>query len=160
MVATLVNGEAISKEKLTSPEIKQYKTIKVERVIENFKKANITLIEDEKDAERYAPKKTGTKEPKKTTVELTYELWLEKKTVPEIALIRKYNQETILSHLTKLIQSKTITIHEVLPEDKVKELTEVFAGYQEESVSPLKEKHGDKFSWEELRMFKASLNLH
>lgn len=159
MVATLVQGEAISKEKLTSVEIKQYKTTKIDRVFEDFKKANITLIEDEKEVERYAPKKSGTKEPKKSTVELTYELWLEKKTIQEIALIRKYNQETILSHLTKLIQSKTITISEVLPEDKVIALREAFEGYKEESVSPLKEKYGDTFSWEELRMFKASLNL-
>jgi len=159
MVTTLVNGETISKEKLTSPEIKEYKTIKIERVYEDFKKVNITLIDDEKDAERYGSKKSDKKEPKKTTVELTYELWLEKKTVQEIALIRKYNQETILSHLTKLIQSKTIAIHEVMPEDKVKALAEAFEGYKEESVSGLKEQYGDTFSWEELRMFKASLNV-
>jgi uncharacterized protein (DUF2132 family) len=160
MVATLVKGETISKEKLTSAEIKQYKTIKVERVIEDFKKANITLIEDEKDADRYAPKKTTKKEPKKSTVQETYELWLEKKTVQEIATIRKFTQETILSHLTKLIQAKTITINEVFSEDKLAALTEAFEGYKEESVSPLKEKYGDAFSWEELRMFKASLNIH
>lgn len=160
MVATLVKGEAISKEKLTSEEIKKYKTTKVERVIEDFKKANITLIEDEKDAERYAPKKTTKKEPKKSTVQETYELWLDKKTVQEIATIRKFTQETILSHLTKLIQSKTITISEVLSKDKVVALTEAFAGYREESVAPLKEKYGDRFSWEELRMFKASLNIN
>jgi uncharacterized protein YpbB len=159
MVATLVKGETISKEKLTSAEIKQYKTTKVERVIEDFKKANITLIEDEKDAERYAPKKTTKAAPKKSTVQETYELWLEKKTIQEIATIRKFTQETILSHLTKLIQSKTITINEVLPKDKVIALTDAFAGYKEESVSPLKEKYGDQFSWEELRMFKASLNV-
>ncbi|WP_281322991.1 helix-turn-helix domain-containing protein [Flavobacterium aestivum] len=160
MVAVLVKGETISKEKLTSEEIKKYKTTKVERVIEDFKKVNITLIEDEKDAERYAPKKTTKNEPKKSTVQETYELWLEKKTVNEIAKIRKFTQETILSHLTKLIQSKTITISEVMTKEKVAELTEAFAGYKEESVSPLKEKYGDKFSWEELRMFKASLNLN
>jgi hypothetical protein len=160
MMATLVKGETISKEKLTSPEIKQYKTTKVERVIEDFKKANITLIEDEKDADRYAPKKTTKKEPKKSTIEETYELWLEKKTVQEIATIRKFTQETILGHLTKLIQSKTITISEVFPDEKLSALTDAFAGYKEESVSPLKEKYGDTFSWEELRMFKASLNLH
>lgn len=159
MVATLVKGETISKEKLTSAEIKQYKTTKIERVIEDFKRANITLIEDDKDADRYTAKKPAKKEPKKSTVEETYELWLEKKTVQEIATIRKFTQETILSHLTKLIQAKTISIHEVFPEDKVMALTEAFAGYKEESVSPLKEKYGDQFSWEELRMFKASLNV-
>jgi uncharacterized protein (DUF2132 family) len=160
MISTLVKGETISKEKLTSQEIKQYKTIKVERVIQDFKKANITLIEDEKDAERYAPKKTTKKEPKKSTVQETYELWLEKKTVQEIAAIRKFTQETILSHLTKLIQAKTITISQVFTEEKIKALTEAFAGYKEESVSPLKEKYGDQFTWEELRMFKASLNIY
>jgi len=160
MVATLVSGEAISKEKLTSTEIKEYKTLKIERVFEDFKKANITLIEDEKDAERYVPNKSGSKQPKKSTVELTYELWLEKKTIQEIAIIRKYNQDTIMSHLTKLIQSRTITIDEVLPKEKVLALTEAFSGYKEESVSPLKEKYGDAFSWEELRMFKASWNLN
>jgi phosphoribosylformylglycinamidine (FGAM) synthase PurS component len=160
LINTVVNGETISKEKLTSPEIKQYKTAMVERVNEDFKKANITLIDDEKDIERYAPKKSTTKEPKKSTVQETYELWVEKKTVQEIATIRKFTQETILSHLTKLIQSKTITIDEVFPADKLLALTEAFAGYKEESVSPLKEKYGDTFSWEELRMFKASLNIH
>jgi uncharacterized protein (DUF2132 family) len=160
MMATLVKGETISKEKLTSEEIKKYKITKLERVNEDFKKANITLIEDEKDAERYAPKKIAKKEPKKSTVQETYELWLEKKTVQEIATIRKFTQETILSHLTKLIQSKTITISEVFSEDKIIALTEAFAGYKEESVSPLKEKYGDQFSWEELRMFKASLNIY
>ncbi|OOG73299.1 helix-turn-helix domain-containing protein [Flavobacterium sp. A45] len=160
MVATLVKGETISKEKLTSPEIKQYKNTKVERVIEDFKKANITLIEDEKDAERYGSKKTATKEPKKSTIEETYELWMQKKTVQEIGTIRKFTQETILGHLTKLIQSRRITVSEVFSEDKLAALTEAFAGYKEESVSPLKEKYGDAFSWEELRMFKASLNLN
>lgn len=160
MVNTLVNNEPISKEKLTSAAIKEYKRIKLERVYEDFKKVNITLIEDEKDAERYAPKKTDKKESKKSTVELTYELWLEKKTIQEIAIIRKYDQNTIMTHLTKLIQLKTITINEVLPEEKVQALTEAFAGYKEESISPLKEKYGEKFSWEELRMFKASWNLN
>ncbi|AOW08784.1 helix-turn-helix domain-containing protein [Flavobacterium gilvum] len=161
MIEVLVKGETISKEKLTSAEIKQYKINKVERVFEDFKKANITLIDDEKDAERYTSnsKKTGKKEPKKSTIEETYELWLEKKTVQEIATIRKFTQETILGHLTKLIQSKTITIDEVFAEDKLQALSEAFEGYKEETVSPLKEKYGDEFTWEELRMFKASLNV-
>ncbi|CAN1492172.1 DEXSc_Pif1_like domain containing protein [Flavobacteriaceae bacterium] len=160
MMTTLVKGETISKEKLTSQEIKEYKTIKINRVIEDFKKANITLIDDDKDAERYATKKTSKKEPKKSTVQETYELWLEKKTVQEIATIRKFTQETILSHLTKLIQSKTITISEVFSQETITALAEAFSGYKEESVSPLKEKYGDKFTWEELRMFKASLNVY
>lgn len=157
LIATVVAGETISKEKLTSDAIKYYKIRKTEIIRSKFKEVNVTLIEDEADLERYAKKKKTTKETKKSTVQETYELWLEKNTIKEIAAIRKFTPETILGHLTKLIQEQTITINDVLPEDKILDLAEVFKEYNGESVSPLKEKHGEKFTWEELRMFKASL---
>ncbi len=159
LIKTVVNGETISKEKLSSEEIKHYKINKLKSIQDDFKTINVTLIEDEVDIERYTKSKKTTKEPKKSTVQETYELWLEKNTIKEIAAIRKFTEETILGHLTKLIITQTISINEVLPEDKIKELTEAFYGYKEESISPLKEKYGDKFTWEELRMFKASLNI-
>ncbi|MBX9807623.1 MAG: helix-turn-helix domain-containing protein [Flavobacteriaceae bacterium] len=155
----MVAGEAISKEKLTSDIIKKYISHKTETIQKQFKEVNVTLIEDEADVERYTKKEKAPKAPKKSTVQETYELWLEKNSIKEIAGIRKFTEETILSHLTKLIIAKTIRINDVLPEDKIQELTEAFYGYKEESISPLKEKYGDKFTWEELRMFKASLNI-
>lgn len=156
LIETVVQGDTISKEKLTSEEIKYYKVNKLKIIQEEFKNVNVTLIEDEADLERYTSKKKATKEPKKSTVQETYELWLEKNSVQEIAAIRKFTPETILGHFTKLIITQKIDIHDVLPEDKIMELTEAFKGYKEESVSPLKETYGDKFTWEELRMFKAS----
>jgi len=158
LIETVVAGETISKEKLTSNTIKKYISYKTETIQAQFKELNITLIDDEADVERYTKKKKTTKEPKKSTIQETYELWIEKNTVKEIAAIRKFTEETILGHLTKLIIAKAIKIEDVLPEDKILELTEAFYGYKEESISPLKEQYGEKFSWEELRMFKASLN--
>jgi len=158
LIETVVAGETISKEKLTSNAIKKYVAHKTETIQAQFKELNITLIDDEADAERYTKKKKTSKEPKKSTVQETFELWIEKNTIKEIAAIRKFTEETILGHLTKLIIAKAIKIEDVLPEDKIQELTEAFYGYKEESISPLKEQYGDKFSWEELRMFKASLN--
>jgi uncharacterized protein (DUF2132 family) len=158
LIETVVAGETISKEKLTSELIKKYISHKTEAIQNQFKEVNVTLIEDEEDVERYTKKKKAPKAPKKSTIQETYELWLEKNTIKEIAAIRKFTEETILGHLTKLIIAKTISINDVLPADKIQELTEAFYGYKEESISPLKEKYGDKFTWEELRMFKASLN--
>jgi hypothetical protein len=158
LIETVVAGETISKEKLTSDVIKKYISHKTEAIQNQFREVNVTLIEDEADIERYTKKKKETKEPKKSTIQETHELWLEKNSIKEIAAIRKFTEETILGHLTKLIIAKTISIDDVLPEDKIQELTEAFYGYKEESISPLKEKYGDKFTWEELRMFKASLN--
>jgi uncharacterized protein YpbB len=159
LVETVATGQEISKEKLSSEAIKYYKINKLKIIQEDFKSVNVTLIEDEADLNRYAKKKKSAKEAKKSTVQETYELWLEKNTIKEIAAIRKFSPETILGHLTKLIIAQTISINDVLPEEKIVELTEAFKGYKEETVSPLKEKYGEKFTWEELRMFKASLNL-
>ncbi|CAN1548691.1 recD RecBCD enzyme subunit RecD [Flavobacteriaceae bacterium] len=158
LVNTVVSGATISKENLTSEEIKSYRINKINSIQAKFKELNITLVEDDFDVDRYANKKTSkSKEPKKSTVQETYELWQQKNSIKEIAEIRKFTEETILGHLTKLIVAKTISINEILPEDKILELTEAFKGYSEESISPLKEKYGEKFSWNELRMFKASL---
>jgi GTPase SAR1 family protein len=157
LIETVVAGETISKERLTSDAIKKYISHKTEAIQAQFKEANITLIDDEADVERYTKKKKGPKAPKKSTIQETYELWLEKNSIQEIAAIRKFTEETILGHLTKFIIEKVISINEVLPRDKIQDLTEAFKDYKEESISPLKEKYGDKFTWEELRMFKASL---
>jgi regulation of enolase protein 1 (concanavalin A-like superfamily) len=46
-----------------------------------------------------------------------------------------------------------------MPEDKIEALSKAFYGYKEESLNALKEQVGDAFTWEELRMFKASLNV-
>ncbi len=158
LIETVVSGETISKEKLTSSEIKTYIIRKTEAIQKQFKDLNVTLIEDEKDLERYTSKKGKTTVPKKTTVQETYDLWVEKKSIEDIAAIRVLTKQTIYGHFVKLIQTKAVAINEVLPEDKLQELAIAFAGYKEESLNALMEQHGTKFSWDEARMFKASLN--
>lgn len=158
LIETVVAGETISKEKLTSSEIKKYISRKTEAIQNQFKELNITLIEDDRDVERYTAKRSKTAVPKKSTVQETYELWVEKKSIEDIATIRVLTKQTIYSHFVKLIQTKAVAISEVLPEDKLQDLATAFAGYREESLNALMEQHGQKFSWEEARMYKASLN--
>ena len=158
LIETVVAGETISKEKLTSSEIKKYISRKTEAIQNQFKELNITLIDDDKDVERYTSKKSKAATPKKSTVQETYELWVEKKSIEDIATIRVLTKQTIYSHFVKLIQTKAVSISEVLAEDKMQDLATAFAGYKEESLNTLMEKYGHKFSWEEARMYKASLN--
>ena len=158
LIETVVAGETISKEKLTSSDIKNYIIRKTEAIQNQFKELNITLIDDDKDVERYTSKKSKTATPKKTTVQETYELWVEKKSIKDIATIRVLTKQTIYGHFVKLIQTKAVSISEVLPEDKLQDLAAAFAGYKEESLNTLMEKHSSEFSWEEARMYKASLN--
>lgn len=157
LVKTIVSRETISKNSLTSEEIKTYKIKKLEALQKQFKELNVTLIEDDADLERYTKKTKTKKEPKKATVQVTYELWLEQNTLKEIAVLRKLSAQTIGGHIAKLIASGTISISAVLPEDKIQALAQAFKGYKEESLSPMKEKTGDQFTWDELKWFKASL---
>lgn len=158
LIETVVAGETISKEKLTSSEIKKYISRKTEAIQNQFKELNITLIDDEKDVERYTSKKSKTAAPKKSTVQQTYELWVEKKSIADIATIRVLTKQTIYAHFVQLIQTKAVSISEVLPEDKIQTLAAAFHGYKEESLNALMEKNSEKFTWNEARMYKASLN--
>lgn len=158
LIETVVAGETISKEKLSSEEIKKYISRKTEAIQNQFKDSHVTLIEDDVDANRYTSKKATKKPAKKSTVQETYELWVEKNSIADIATIRVLTKQTIYSHFVQLIQTKAVSINEVLPEDKIKTLAEAFQGYKEESLNTLMENNSDKFTWNEARMYKATLN--
>lgn len=159
LIEAVVEGKAIDKESLNAPEIRNYKRIKVDKISEDFKNNNLNLLEEKGDLSYYQPKKKKSeKETKKPTTQITYELWVDKNSIEEIALLRKLTVGTIMGHFTKLIQDKAVAIKDILPEDKIKALAKVFKNYKEESLNPLKEQVGEQFSWDELRMFKASLN--
>jgi uncharacterized protein YpbB len=159
LIETVVSGETISKEKLTSPETQQYISRKIAAIQATFKKVNSNLIEDDLDEERYLPKKKTKSTTKKTTVEETYDLWKQNNSIAEIASIRVLTKQTIYGHFVKLIQSEKVAIEDIIPSDKLDELAAAFKGYKDESLNALMEKHSDSFSWEEARMFKASLNI-
>jgi hypothetical protein len=159
LIEAVVNNETIKKETLTSDSIKYYKIKTLERIYEEYKTVNLDLLKEEDlNNDRYAGKKKTTSGDKKSTVDETFELWKQQKSIQEIAEIRKLTTQTIGGHLSKLIENKSIAITDVLPEDKIKALSEIFIGFTGDSVGALKEKHGDDFSWDELKMFKASLD--
>jgi hypothetical protein len=67
---------------------------------------------------------------------------------------------TIYSHITRLIQTGDIEISQVMEKEKLKALENAFEDYNEQSLTPLKEQVGDAFSWEELKLYRASLNTN
>lgn len=164
MIAVLADNKEISKENLISDEIQHYKRNKMQTVIAHFKTLKNDIIEEDSEEEdfdpyQYLPKKKKAKEQKKSTIQETYELWQQNMSLEEIAKARVLTKNTIYGHFTKLIQAKTVSVHDLLPEDKISELNALFEGYNEESLTPLKEKVGDLYSWEELRLFKAAKSI-
>ncbi len=156
MARLLADGKDISRENLITKEISGYRAAKLDAIRLILKQSPVTIIEE--DNEDYLPQRAakGKKEPKKSTYEETYELWQQKLSIEQIAMRRKLTDTTICSHIAKIIESGKIKITEVLPEDKIRALEKVFGGYTDESLSPLKEKVGDEFTWGELRLFRSS----
>ncbi len=157
LVRAVLENKEISKEVLVSPYLQKYKQDKIEIIREALRKTAVTLIEDEDDIERYTSKKKKTKEPKKSTYEETLELWTQNLSIAEIAGIRKLTVGTVYTHFSKLIQMEAIEISDILPQDKLKKLASAFKEYSGEGLGEIKEKYGDEFSWEELRLYKAVL---
>ena len=130
----------------------------MQAVKEDFKNQRGTLVEDDVDENRYSNTKKEKKILKKNTFEETHEMWLETNSIEAIAIARKLTKQTISGHIAKLIEAGKIDIKDVLPSLLLEKLEKAFYGYSEESLNPLKEKHGAEFTWDELKMFKSSLN--
>jgi uncharacterized protein YpbB len=158
LINTVAAGLEISKENLTSNEIKSYRNNKISEIQTKFKELNSTIVEDDVDVNRYTKKKSSkTATPKKATAQETYELWLQSNSINEIAAIRKLTTQTIYGHFAKLIEAGQVQLQDVMPEDKIEALTQIFKGFKGESLNELMEVHGDKFTWNDMRLFKAAI---
>ena len=106
-----------------------------------------------------ATKSKASKEPKKSTYEVTLELIRENKSLSEIAASRVMSEGTIVSHFVKLIKMGELQLDEVMTSDRISELADIFEGYSELSLTPLKEKVGEAFMWDELKLYRASMEV-
>lgn len=158
LVQIIIQNLPISKENMQSDELKNYRLRKLESARASYLEQHASLIDSEASFEIEKPSKSRkVKAPKKSTYLETLELWHQQNTIKEIARIRKLTPQTIATHMAKLIEIKAVSIEDVLPEDKREALAGAFKGYNETSLNPLKEKYGDQFTWDELKIFRASL---
>lgn len=154
----VVSGGEISKQNLMTAKVLNYREEKIRDVRDRFTKKFGEIISDDLPMGR-VPKKKEKKEPKKHTVQVTYEFWQQNLSVTEIAEHRKLTRQTIYAHLAKLIENGSILISDVLPQDRVDALAEIFTGFDvADAVGTLKEKHGDEFTWDELKLYRATLS--
>jgi hypothetical protein len=161
MLEAIVDGKAIHKNIIWNDEMKLYKITKL-AIIRQEARQNRSLLDidmEEEDSEVLIPvkKEKKKKEGKVPTIDITLQLFEAGKSIAEIAQERILSISTIYSHAGQLLKAEKLEIHQLLPEEKIKELEEVFMDFNGESVTPLKEKHGDKYSWDELRLYRMSL---
>lgn len=160
LIEAVSNGREITKEVVWNTEIRNYKISKIASVQQEMRQNPTTLAIDDdfEDALQLKLKKKVTKEKKEkiNTHDQTYSLLREGNSIEEIARIRQLSPQTINNHFVHLIKAEKVALSELLDEKRIRELASYFEDYTETSLAPLKEKLGDKVTWDELKLYQAS----
>ena len=98
------------------------------------------------------------KQPKTSTVYITLELYKQRLTMHEIAQKRDMAVSTIASHLEKLIlDGEDISVDSLVEPEKQQHIKQALEELGMQTLSPVKEKLGDKYSYEEIRLVRAKM---
>ncbi|WP_457577189.1 helix-turn-helix domain-containing protein, partial [Desulfomarina sp.] len=102
-------------------------------------------------------KKKKGKPVKKTTIDLTLELFKKNLTIQEIAKERELVPTTIQRHLAKCVELGKIDIEQLMPPEKIQIITDAMKKTESSLLSEVKEALGEEYSYEEIRYVQAHL---
>lgn len=163
MVEQISKGLPIDKEPFKNEEISHYKIAKLAQVKHELRQEKTSFNfeeEDETDDEIIIPikkVKKKAKEEKLSSLDHTLQLHQANKSIAEIAVIRMLTEGTVYSHFAKLLTQEKVELKSILPEEKIERLKTLFEGWEGQVLSEIKEKCGEEFSWDELRLYRAHL---
>ncbi len=159
LVETLSAGKEVTKSFLDVPEITNYRLSKIAMIKQELKNTPSLLDDPEETFDELFTKTSKkldvSKKEKKSTYEQTLELLENGMDASEIAQKRQLSLQTIASHFAVLIRSEKIELKDVMSEKRIHELATMFDGFEGTSLTPLKEKLGNKATWDELKLYQA-----
>jgi ATP-dependent DNA helicase RecQ len=98
------------------------------------------------------------KQQKTSTVQETLDLYKQRLTMHEIAKKRGLALSTISSHLEKLIlDGEDISVDSLVDPEKQQRIAQTLKELGMQALSPVKEKLGDGYSYEEIRLVRAKM---
>lgn len=161
LLEAMRDGKELTKSIVWNEEMLQYKIGKLAAIKQDLR-SNSTLLDfdelyEEEIPVKKAKKEKKPKEEKVSSVDQSFELIKSGKSIAEVAEIRMLSEGTIFSHISQLIKAEKIELHEVMSAERIEEIRQAFSGFEGDSLTPVKEKYGDEFSWDELRLYKTSL---
>lgn len=149
----------VQKATIWTPELKNYKLSKIELVKNEVRSSNSTFDFDTNFVQLKTKSKTKNKEKKSkaSTYDQTLNLVKSGKSIEEIANERQLSVGTISTHCVRLIKLEKLDLPEVMDKKKISGLYDLFDEYDGGSLSPLKELAGNNYSWDEIKLYQASL---
>ncbi len=158
LIHAIVNKLPLEKDQHWENEILAYKQGKIAVVKQEMRKENASF---DFDTDFIQVRTKSLKKEPKTKKESTYDITLRMikngNTIKEIAKERQFSSQTITSHCERLLKTEKIELLEVLNSKRINALSDLFDNYDGGSLGELKEKVGKKFTWDELKLYRASL---
>lgn len=159
MVQSIRDGRPLNKEVLITDEINNYKIAKVE-LVKGELRASKTGFDFDTDFVHIKTKKEkrASKTKKKlSTYDQTLEMVKDGLSIKDIAKARQLGASTITTHCCRLIQTEKMELRDVMDAKRINELSDIFDEYDGGSLKDLKEQLGNKVTWDELKLYRASL---
>lgn len=158
LTEAIYNGRELNKDIVWTDEIRNYKLAKVALIKDEIRQEKAAFDFDTDFIHIQTKKERSKKRKKKlSTYDETLEMIREGLTVGDIARKRQLSEKTIYGHCARLISQEKIDLKDVMEAERINELYDLFEEYNGMSLTPLKEQVGDKFTWEELKLYRASL---
>ena len=118
-------------------------------IIRNYLQINhLDKIEPELPEEEALPRQR----PKGQSQRLSFDMFMEGKTISEIAMERSYAVSTIEGHLAGFVASGELDILKLMPSEKLETIKAYFVNAESNSLNEAKATLGDEFSYTDLRM--------
>jgi ATP-dependent DNA helicase RecQ len=111
---------------------------------------------DSKVDSRRRKSSTG-RETKSPTKEITFNFYKQGLTIPQIAEKREVTTSTIESHLMFYVKRGEIDVRSFVEESKIPLIQKVMEAHKDFSLTKIKEKLGDDFTWTEIKAVQAKL---
>lgn len=159
----IIHGRSIDKSVVYSEEVKNYHLGRVAKVQHELRQSGgdmfspATDISESVFSKSTAPPSRKGKQRKLSTYEQTLELLESGLSIEQIAAKRQLTGNTVYGHLEKLIQQEKLDVDQILDAEKLQYLRATISSENTGSLSALKDLAGDGVSWDELRLFRASL---
>jgi ATP-dependent DNA helicase RecQ len=100
----------------------------------------------------------GTAAAKTSTMQETLRLYRAGMSIEQIAAARQLTQDTIVTHLRKLIEEgEEIDVTDLVPDDHYRRIADAFAEVGLAALSPVKEIVSEDISYAEIRLVRAAL---
>lgn len=137
---------------------KKIHRIEIEEFEEFFKSLGVNNKTEDKDLEDKKFQKQQTPKKKKSkTNEQSFNLFLQGKSVKEIADQRDLTEGTIYKHLADFVAIGEIDVKELIDEQKIEEIKKACKGMDLKKLSPIKNRLGNEYSYDEIKLVLNSM---